>query len=108
MLCLNPKHVNLLKGRKSSRSWFLAGHTTLTCPHRIATEHGVVAALRKHSMGLVDFVHERQLRHHLPPVCIHLSAALCIIFVMTLTVFCCCILHNQCVHFHLCMNVIAW
>ncbi|CAM6030736.1 unnamed protein product [Sphagnum balticum] len=44
------------------------GHTTLTCPHRIATEHGVVAALHKHSMGLVDFVHERQLRHHLPPV----------------------------------------
>lgn len=42
------------------------GHTTATCPHRVATEHGVVPALRRQSLGIMDFVHERQLRSQLP------------------------------------------
>lgn len=42
------------------------GHTTATCPHRVATEHGVAPAPKRHSLGILDFLHERQLRSHLP------------------------------------------
>ncbi|KAI5064101.1 hypothetical protein GOP47_0020771 [Adiantum capillus-veneris] len=49
------------------------GHTTATCPHRIASEHGVTPAPRRQSLGMIDFVHERQLRSQIqkmmpPPV----------------------------------------
>uniref|UniRef100_A0A7N0ULS8 Protein DAMAGED DNA-BINDING 2 n=1 Tax=Kalanchoe fedtschenkoi TaxID=63787 RepID=A0A7N0ULS8_KALFE len=39
------------------------GHTTMTCPHRIATEHGVVPASRRNTNKPVTYVFERQLRH---------------------------------------------
>ena len=44
------------------------GHTTATCPHRVATEYGVVPAPKKQCGGVVEFVYERQLRSHLPKV----------------------------------------
>ncbi|MCO5570673.1 hypothetical protein L7F22_024400 [Adiantum nelumboides] len=49
------------------------GHTTATCPHRIASEHGVTPAPRRQSLGMIDFVHERQIRSQIskmmpPPV----------------------------------------
>eukprot|EP00249_Psilotum_nudum_P011683 c23318_g1_i1 orf=119-1795(+) len=41
------------------------GHTTATCPHRVAMEYGVAPAPRRQSLGMIDFVHERQLGSHL-------------------------------------------
>ncbi|GLJ21497.1 hypothetical protein SUGI_0397090 [Cryptomeria japonica] len=41
------------------------GHTTMTCPHRIATEHGVAPAPRRHILGPFDFVYERQIKNHI-------------------------------------------
>lgn len=40
----------------------------------MATEHGVVAAPRRRALGLLDFVHERQFRSHVPTV--HLPQAI--------------------------------
>ncbi|KAH9330599.1 hypothetical protein KI387_002707, partial [Taxus chinensis] len=44
------------------------GHTTMTCPHRIATEHGVAPAPRRYILGPFDFVYERQIRNHVNKV----------------------------------------
>lgn len=44
------------------------GHTTMNCPHRVATEHGVVPAPRKSTRHSVDYIFERQLRPHVPAV----------------------------------------
>lgn len=41
------------------------GHTTMTCPHRIATEYGVVPGPRKYVQSGFDFVFERQIRNHI-------------------------------------------
>ncbi|XP_002979996.2 DNA damage-binding protein 2 [Selaginella moellendorffii] len=40
------------------------GHTTATCPHRLASEHGVTPGIRKTSVGVADFIYERQLGRH--------------------------------------------
>ncbi|XXG66429.1 hypothetical protein AAC387_Pa05g3910 [Persea americana] len=45
----------------------MTGHTTMTCPHRVATEHGVVPA-RKNSRNSLDYVFERQLRTGIPTI----------------------------------------
>ncbi|CAJ1970632.1 unnamed protein product [Sphenostylis stenocarpa] len=44
------------------------GHTTLTCPHRVSTEHGVVPAPRKKTFKPLEYVFERQLRPSLPSI----------------------------------------
>uniref|UniRef100_A0A803KRJ5 Protein DAMAGED DNA-BINDING 2 n=1 Tax=Chenopodium quinoa TaxID=63459 RepID=A0A803KRJ5_CHEQI len=44
----------------------LPGHTTMNCPHRVATEHGVIPAPRKSTRHSVDYIFERQLRPHVP------------------------------------------
>lgn len=41
---------------------YLEGHTTMTCPHRVATEHGVIPAPHKNTQNPVEFIFERQLR----------------------------------------------
>lgn len=61
-------------------TFHFAGHTTLTCPHRIASEHGVAAAPCRRSLGLLDYVHERQIRNHLPLVQIFLFVFLLLKF----------------------------
>lgn len=40
----------------------MPGHTTITCPHRVATEYGVIPAPHKNSRNSLEFVFERQLR----------------------------------------------
>ncbi|KAJ4979036.1 hypothetical protein NE237_009816 [Protea cynaroides] len=40
----------------------MPGHTTMTCPHRVAVEHGVIPAPCKNTRKLLDYVFERQLR----------------------------------------------
>ncbi|KAL3518067.1 hypothetical protein ACH5RR_020656 [Cinchona calisaya] len=44
----------------------LPGHTTMTCPHRVATEYGVVPAPRRNTHNSLDYVFERQLRPQIP------------------------------------------
>ncbi|GAA0183963.1 damaged DNA-binding protein [Lithospermum erythrorhizon] len=46
----------------------MPGHTTMSCPHKVATEHGVVPAHRKHSNSSLGYVFERQLKSHIPAV----------------------------------------
>ncbi|XP_052187831.1 protein DAMAGED DNA-BINDING 2 [Diospyros lotus] len=46
----------------------MPGHTTMTCPHRVASEHGVVPAPRKNSGSALDYVFERQLRPKVPTI----------------------------------------
>ncbi|XP_076915269.1 protein DAMAGED DNA-BINDING 2-like isoform X1 [Bidens hawaiensis] len=41
----------------------LPGHTTNTCPHRVAMEFGVIPASRKRMHNPFDYVFERQVRH---------------------------------------------
>lgn len=40
----------------------LPGHTTLNCPHRVATEHGVIPAPRRNTRTSLDYVFHRQLQ----------------------------------------------
>ncbi|XVF68986.1 hypothetical protein PTKIN_Ptkin11bG0045300 [Pterospermum kingtungense] len=40
----------------------MPGHTTMTCPHRVTTEHGVMPAPHKNTQNPVEFIFERQLR----------------------------------------------
>ncbi|GAV89905.1 WD40 domain-containing protein, partial [Cephalotus follicularis] len=42
------------------------GHTTMACPHRVATEHGVVPAPHRKTLNPLQFVFERQLRPRIP------------------------------------------
>ncbi|XP_051131943.1 protein DAMAGED DNA-BINDING 2 [Andrographis paniculata] len=44
------------------------GHTTMNCPHRVASEHGVVPAPSKSAHSALEYVFERQLRCHVPAV----------------------------------------
>ncbi|XP_020595334.1 DNA damage-binding protein 2-like [Phalaenopsis equestris] len=46
----------------------MPGHTTMSCPHRVALEHGVVPALRKNKQTQLDYVFERQLMSQIPKV----------------------------------------
>ncbi|MBA0873708.1 hypothetical protein Goshw_006097 [Gossypium schwendimanii] len=45
----------------------MPGHTTMTCPHRVATEHGVVPAPHVNTQNPVEFVFERQLKPRITP-----------------------------------------
>ncbi|KAF6153594.1 hypothetical protein GIB67_027461 [Kingdonia uniflora] len=46
----------------------MPGHTTLTCPHRVSSEHGVIPAARRKSLSTMDFVFERQIRSNSPKI----------------------------------------
>ncbi|KAK8925666.1 Protein DAMAGED DNA-BINDING 2 [Platanthera zijinensis] len=39
----------------------MPGHTTMSCPHRVALEHGVVPAPRRNKQTQLDYVFDRQL-----------------------------------------------
>lgn len=51
----------------------IKGHTTITCPHRVATEFGVVPAPPRNVHNSLEFVFERQLRPRIPKVSLLLS-----------------------------------
>ncbi|KAH7838162.1 hypothetical protein Vadar_022771 [Vaccinium darrowii] len=40
----------------------MPGHTTMNCPHRVATEHGVIPAPHRNAHNSLEYVFERQLR----------------------------------------------
>ncbi|KAG2673156.1 hypothetical protein I3760_13G076700 [Carya illinoinensis] len=46
----------------------MPGHTTMTCPHRVATEHGVIPAPRRNTRNSLEYVFERQLRPDILPI----------------------------------------
>lgn len=46
----------------------IEGHTTMTCPHRVATEFGVIPASHKNTRNALLYVFERQFKPHIPPV----------------------------------------
>ncbi|KAL5748072.1 hypothetical protein ACOSQ2_025369 [Xanthoceras sorbifolium] len=44
----------------------MPGHTTMTCPHRVTTEHGVIPAPHRNACNPLEYVFERQLRPRIP------------------------------------------
>lgn len=46
----------------------MPGHTTMTCPHRVATEYGIVPAPRKNTTNPLEFAFQRQLQPRVPPI----------------------------------------
>lgn len=44
------------------------GHTTMTCPHRVAIEHGVTPAPHRNTHNTLEYVFERELRPRMPLV----------------------------------------
>lgn len=46
----------------------MPGHTTMTCPHRVATEFGVIPASHKNTRNALLYVFERQFKPHIPPI----------------------------------------
>ncbi|KAI4306610.1 hypothetical protein L6164_029871 [Bauhinia variegata] len=46
----------------------MPGHTTMTCPHRVTTEFGVIPAPRRNTHKPLEYVFERQLRPDIPPI----------------------------------------
>ncbi|KAA8549401.1 hypothetical protein F0562_001126 [Nyssa sinensis] len=46
----------------------MPGHTTMNCPHRVATEHGVIPAPRRNTHNSLDYVFGRQLRPNIPTI----------------------------------------
>lgn len=46
----------------------MPGHTAMTCPHRVATEYGIVPAPRKNTTNPLEFVFQRQLQPRVPPI----------------------------------------
>ncbi|KAL2664918.1 hypothetical protein AAZV13_02G190400 [Glycine max] len=74
-VCKKPGHEAGFKGAAyidcPMKPCFLCkmpGHTTLTCPHRVSTEHGVVPAPRRKACKPLEYVFERQLRPSLPSI----------------------------------------
>lgn len=67
-------HFQIINGSLVIISFFtmrfgvVEGHTTMTCPHRVATEYGVVPAPRRNKHNSLDYVFERQLRPRIPKV----------------------------------------
>ncbi|KAM3382321.1 protein DAMAGED DNA-BINDING 2 [Capsicum galapagoense] len=44
------------------------GHTTMTCPHRVTTDYGIVTAPCKSATNPLEFVFQRQLQPRVPPI----------------------------------------
>ncbi|KAJ0020433.1 hypothetical protein Pint_32559 [Pistacia integerrima] len=44
----------------------MPGHTTMSCPHRVAIEHGVTPAPHRNTRNALEYVFERQLRPRMP------------------------------------------
>ncbi|PKA55101.1 Protein damaged DNA-binding 2 [Apostasia shenzhenica] len=44
------------------------GHTTMSCPHRVVLEHGIVPAPRRNKLTLLDYVFEREFKPHISKI----------------------------------------
>ncbi|KAK7300953.1 hypothetical protein RJT34_11806 [Clitoria ternatea] len=74
-VCKKPGHEAGFKGATyidcPMKPCFLCkkpGHTTLTCPHRVSTEHGVIPAPHRKASKPLEYVFERQLRPAIPTI----------------------------------------
>ncbi|XP_057726306.1 protein DAMAGED DNA-BINDING 2 [Arachis stenosperma] len=74
-VCKKPGHEAGFKGATyidcPMKPCFLCkmpGHTTLTCPHRVTTEYGVIPAPRKKTRKPLEYVFERQLKPSVPSI----------------------------------------
>ncbi|KDP46502.1 hypothetical protein JCGZ_08474 [Jatropha curcas] len=74
-VCKKPGHEAGFKGATyidcPMKPCFLCkmpGHTTITCPHRVATEYGVIPAPQRNTHNPLEYVFQRQLRPHIPPI----------------------------------------
>nr|AND01145.1 putative damaged DNA-binding 2 [Linum usitatissimum] len=56
------------------------GHTTMSCPHRVAIEHGVVPAPRRSTHSPLDYVFQRQIMPKIPPVVSNVLPSNCGLF----------------------------
>ncbi|XP_004490593.1 protein DAMAGED DNA-BINDING 2 [Cicer arietinum] len=72
-VCKKPGHEAGFKGATyidcPMKPCFLCktpGHTTLNCPHRVTSEHGVIPAPRRKTSKPLEYVFERQLRNDIP------------------------------------------
>ncbi|KAK9279526.1 hypothetical protein L1049_013205 [Liquidambar formosana] len=46
----------------------IPGHTTMNCPHRVATEYGVIPAPHRNTRNSLDYIFERQIRSDIPKI----------------------------------------
>ncbi|PKA47988.1 Protein damaged DNA-binding 2 [Apostasia shenzhenica] len=46
----------------------VSGHMTMSCPHRVVLEHGVVPAPRRNRLTLLDYVFEREFKPHISKI----------------------------------------
>ncbi|KAJ3693722.1 hypothetical protein LUZ60_009202 [Juncus effusus] len=44
----------------------MPGHTTMTCPHRVAMEHGVIPSVKRSTKTSLDFIFQRELKAKAP------------------------------------------
>lgn len=73
---------------------FIEGHTTMLCPHRVATEFGVSPAPFKSSHSSLEYVFERQLKCRVPAVMLLVCSSIVRIGLSSVLfsndAFCCC------------------
>ncbi|XP_074571002.1 DNA damage-binding protein 2 [Curcuma longa] len=46
----------------------MPGHTTMSCPHRVAMDHGVIPAPEKNSKTPLDYIFKRQINDKIPKI----------------------------------------
>ncbi|KFK27398.1 hypothetical protein AALP_AA8G377800 [Arabis alpina] len=74
-VCKQPGHEAGFKGAtyidcpmKPCYLCKMPGHTTMSCPHRIVTGHGIVPSSHRNTKNSIDFVFKRQLQPRIPPI----------------------------------------
>ncbi|XP_024012133.1 protein DAMAGED DNA-BINDING 2 isoform X2 [Eutrema salsugineum] len=74
-VCKQPGHEAGFKGATyidcPMKPCFLCkmpGHTTMSCPHRVVTDHGILPTSHRNTKNPIDFVFKRQLQSRIPPI----------------------------------------
>ncbi|KAG7538345.1 WD40-repeat-containing domain superfamily [Arabidopsis suecica] len=74
-VCKQPGHEAGFKGATyidcPMKPCFLCkmpGHTTMSCPHRVVTDHGILPTSHRNTKNPIDFVFKRQLQPRIPPI----------------------------------------
>ncbi|CAF1891915.1 unnamed protein product [Brassica oleracea var. botrytis] len=74
-VCKQPGHEAGFKGATyidcPMKPCFLCkmpGHTTMSCPHRVVTDHRILPTSHRNTKNPIDFVFMRQLQPRIPPI----------------------------------------
>ncbi|KAH0937427.1 hypothetical protein HID58_004888 [Brassica napus] len=74
-VCKQPGHEAGFKGATyidcPMKPCFLCkmpGHTTMSCSHRVVTDHGILPTSHRNTKNPIDFVFMRQLQPRIPPI----------------------------------------